>query len=188
MKLGLFTKILIILGIAAIGLFFAYNNGYFNNHQTPYPNSPQNSENEAKNEPSNAPQGDSKIKKQIKVDLGLQKMYLFENGQIKREYPISSGKLETPTPTGKFRVIYKAPMVYSKIGVPSGSCWLPFWVGFTNDGKYGFHEVPICEEERVGIKEIGKPVSAGCIRLKQGDAEEFYNWAEIDTPVEIYAQ
>ena len=186
MKLGLFTKILIILGIAAIGLFFAYSNGYFNKQQEESPNYTESSQNKAENELNSVPKGEAEMKKQIKVDLGLQKMYLFENGQIKREYPISSGKLETPTPTGKFRVIYKAPMVHSKIGVPSGSCWLPFWIGFTNDGKYGFHEVPICKEERVGIKEIGKPVSAGCIRLKQGDAEEFYNWAEIETPVEIY--
>lgn len=184
MKLGVFFKILIILGIAAVGLFFAYNNGYFNQQEEKYPNSLQSSGNEAKNEPSNVPQGDSKVRKQIKVDLGLQKAYLFENGQIVKEYPISSGKLETPTPTGKFRIINKSPMIYSKIT----DCWLPFWAGFTNDGKYGFHEVPICEGERVGTKEIGKPVSAGCIRLKQGDAEEFYNWAETETPVEIYGQ
>ena len=180
----LFFKILIILGIAAIGLFFAYNNGYFNHQEEEHPNSLQNSGNEAKNEADSVPKGDIKIKKQIKVDLGQQKVYLFENGQVKKEYPISSGKLETPTPTGNFRVIYRSSMVYSKIT----DCWLPFWVGFTDDGKYGFHEVPICKEERTGIKEIGKPASVGCIRLKQGDAEEFYNWAEIETPVEIYGQ
>ncbi len=183
----LFFKILVILGIAVIGLFFVYNNGYFN-QQEEYPNYLQSSGNEAKNESSGIPQGvlvgDPKIKKQIKVDLGQQKVYLFENGQIVKEYPISSGKLEMPTPIGNFRVIYKSSMIYSKIT----DCWLPFWAGFTNDGKYGFHEVPICEGERVGIKEIGKPASVGCLRLKQGDAEEFYNWVEIETPVEIYGQ
>lgn len=181
----LFFKILIVLGIIVLGVFLAYNNGYFNklgnnNNQ----NYLQNNENKAENEVNGAPKGDVKVKKQIKVDLGKQKVYLFENGQNKREYPISSGKLETPTPAGNFRVIHKQDMLYSKIT----DCWLPFWVGFTMDGQYGFHETPICEGERTGEDKIGVPDSAGCIRLKLGDAEEFYNWAEIETPVEIYGQ
>jgi len=184
MKISLFSKILIILGIAIVGLFFVYNNGYFNQQEEEHPSSLQSSGNEAKNEPSSVPQGDSKIKKQIKVDLGLQKAYLFENGQIVKEYPISSGKLETPTPTGNFRVIHKQDMLYSKIT----DCWLAFWVGFTMDGKYGFHETPICEGERRGENKIGVPDSVGCIRLKLGDAEDFYSWAEIETPVEVYGQ
>ncbi|MBU4462285.1 L,D-transpeptidase [Patescibacteria group bacterium] len=174
----LFYKTLIILGIAIIGLFLAYNNSYLEE----YPSYVEDSQNEAKNESNNVPEGESNIKKQIKVDLGLQKMYLFENGQIVREFPISSGKLETPTPTGNFRVIHKQDMLYSKIA----DCWLAFWVGFTMDGKYGFHETPICEGERIGENKMGMPDSLGCIRLKLEDAEEFYTWAEIETPVEIY--
>jgi len=180
----LFFTILLVLGIVLAGLFFAYNNGYLTVQLGDTQNIPQDSGNEAKNGPNNTPHGDVKVKKQIKVDLGQQKLYLFENGQVVKGYPISSGKLETPTPAGNFRIIYKSPMVYSKIA----DCWLPFWSGFTNDGKYGFHEVPICEGERVGTKEIGEPASSGCLRLKQGDAEEFYNWVEIETPVEIYGQ
>lgn len=181
MKIHLFFKILLILGIAVIGLFFAYDNGYFN-HQQEYPNYIQNGQNESNNAPQGVPSGDTKIKKQVKVDLSQQKAYLFENGQIVKEYPISSGKLDTPTPTGNFRVIYKQDMAYSK---PTG-CWLAFWVGFTSDGKYGFHETPICEGERKGEDKMGVPDSAGCIRLKLGDAEQFYNWVEIETSVEIY--
>lgn len=179
----LFFKILLILGIAAIGLFFVYNNGYFNQGNE-YQNYSENGQNEAKNELNGIPQGDHNLKKQIKVDLGKQKLYLFENGQIKKEYPISSGKTDTPTPTGNFRVIHKQDMVYSK----QTGCWLGFWVGFTMDGKYGFHEVPICEGERVGTEEIGKPASVGCLRLKQEDAEVFYTWAEIGAKIEIYGQ
>jgi len=174
----LFLQILIILGIALIGLFFAYNS----NQQGITPDSLQGSGNEAKNEPDNVPEGDVKVKKQIKVDLSFQKIFLFENGQFVKEYPVSSGKIDTPTPKGNFRVIYKSPMVYSKIA----DCWLPFWVGFTNDGKYGFHETPICEGKKVGESEIGQPASAGCLRLSQSDSEEFYNWAEEETLVEIY--
>ena len=171
----LFLQILIISGIALIGLFFIYNNGYFNQQEITS-DSIQGSEKE-----SLGLAKVSKVKK-IKVDLSQQKMFLFENGQFVKEYTISSGKIDTPTPRGNFRVIYKSPMVYSKLT----DCWLPFWVGFTNDGKYGFHETPICEGKRIGESEVGQPSSAGCLRLKQSDSEEFYNWAEEETLVEIY--
>ena len=122
--------------------------------------------------------------KKIEVDLSQQKMILFGDNKKLLEIKISSGKKESPTPTGNFRVIHKAPMIYSK----ATDCWLPFWVGFTEDGQYGFHELPICNGTRVGEKEISKPASLGCIRLKMEEAEKIYNFAEIGTVVEIYGQ
>lgn len=124
---------------------------------------------------------DPKLDKEIKVDLGLQKAFLFEKGKLVAEYLISSGKPETPTPAGKFRVILKQDMLYSKIA----GCWLAFWVGFTNDGQYGFHETPICDGKREGEDKMGSPVSLGCLRLKLGEAEKFYKWVDIETPIEI---
>lgn len=186
MKLRLFLIVLLILAIAGLGLFFGYKGGYFSYFCQ---NSSQNQVNSEKSQPEvrlrdnlSIPKGEAGVKKQVKVDLGQQKVFLFENGNFVREYAISSGLPETPTPTGKFRVIYKQDMVYSEVT----KCWLPFWVGFTNDGKYGFHEVPICEGKRVGEAEIGQPASAGCIRLKLGDAEEFYRWADEGVPIVVY--
>ena len=122
--------------------------------------------------------------KLIEVNLQTQKMRMCENGKAIKEMPISSGKPETPTPTGNFRVINKSLMIYSKLA----DCWLPFWVGFSQDGQYGFHELPICQgkEGRTDSEDVGQPVSLGCIRLNIGDAEVFYKWAEIETPVFIY--
>lgn len=122
--------------------------------------------------------------KVIEVNLQNQKLRICENGQALKEMVISSGKEDSPTPTGSFRVINKSLMIYSKIA----DCWLPFWIGFSPDGKYGFHEVPICQKEegRTGVTEIGQPVSLGCIRLNVGDAETLYKWVEIGTLVIIY--
>jgi lipoprotein-anchoring transpeptidase ErfK/SrfK len=61
-----------------------------------------------------------------------------------------------------------------------------FWVGFLKE--YGFHEIPICKGKREGQKEIGKAVSLGYIRLKVGEAEKFYPWAEIGSEIEIYSK
>jgi len=122
--------------------------------------------------------------KTIEADLSNQKLRMCENGKAIKEILISSGKPETPTPTGNFRVINKSLMIYSK----NTGCWLPFWVGFSQDGQYGFHEVPICmkDEGRTSLERVGQPASLGCVRLDIKDAETFYKWAEAETKVVIY--
>jgi lipoprotein-anchoring transpeptidase ErfK/SrfK len=122
--------------------------------------------------------------KTIEVDVSEQKLRMCENGKAIKEMSISSGKPETPTPTGNSRVINKSLMIYSK----NTGCWLPFWVGFSQDGQYGFHEVPICvkDEGRTSLERVGQPASLGCVRLDIKDAETFYKWAEAETKVVIY--
>ena len=122
--------------------------------------------------------------KAIEVNLFNQKLRMCENGKAIKEIPVSSGKPESPTPTGNFRVINKSLMVYSK----ATNCWLPFWLGFSQDGQYGFHEIPICEAKsgRTGLGEVGQPASLGCVRLNIGDAETLYKWAEVETKVVVY--
>jgi hypothetical protein len=122
--------------------------------------------------------------KRIEVDLSQQKMKTFEDERMVNEFLISTGSGENHTPTGRFRIYNKSIMVYSNIA----ECWLPFWVGFTSDGLYGFHELPICEEGRKGLEKIGEPASLGCVRLGVKDAEVFYKWVEIGTPVVIYGE
>ena len=132
--------------------------------------------------PISIPEASPGIAKEIKADLAQQRVFTYEKGVLVRAFKMSSGKPETPTITGKFKVIHKQELLFSKIA----KCWLSFWVGFTKDGKYGLHETPICDGTRVGEDKIGTPASAGCLRLKQGEAEILYNWADIGTVVEVY--
>jgi len=122
--------------------------------------------------------------KTIEVNLFNQKLRMCENGKAVKEIQVSSGKPDSPTPTGNFRIINKSLMVYSK----ATNCWLPFWLGFSQDGQYGFHEIPICEGDggRTGLDKVGQPVSLGCVRLGVGDAETLYGWAETNTPVTVF--
>ncbi len=122
-----------------------------------------------------------KIKQGIEVELTEQKLRLCENGKAREEFYVSTGKRETPTPTGEFAIIKKSPMLYSKIA----NSWLPFWVGFYQD--YGFHELPISKDgQRIGEDKIGQPDSLGCVRLKIGEAEKLYQWAKIGTKITIF--
>lgn len=122
-------------------------------------------------------------KRGIEVDLSRQKLRLCQDGKIMDEMVVSTGKNESQTPAGEFNVISKSSMLYSKIA----KSWLPFWVGFS--GNYGFHELPVDSEgNRVGQDKIGQPDSLGCVRLKVGDAEKVYKFAEIGTKIIIFGK
>jgi len=128
------------------------------------------------------PAGDPGIAREIKADLSQQRIFTYENGTYVRAFSISSGKADTPTPLGTFKVIHRQELLFSKIA----GCWLSYWVGFTANGKYGLHETPVCDGVRRGGDMIGTPDSAGCLRLKQGEAQKLYEWATIGTIVTVY--
>lgn len=122
-----------------------------------------------------------KIKDGIEVSLKEQKTRICQDGKALEEFPVSTGNQDNPTPSGEFSVIYKTPMLYSKIA----QSWLPFWVGFHED--HGFHELPIDKDgKRVGEDKIGMTDSLGCVRLKVGDAQKIYQWAKSGTKIVIY--
>lgn len=121
--------------------------------------------------------------KYIDVDLTHQTMVLFDNGQAVGSYLISSGKRGMDTPKGEFSIHNKAPRPWSK----AYGLYMPYWMAFTADGKFGIHELP---EWPGGYKEganhLGHPVSHGCIRLGVGSAKEVYDWTDTGTVVLVH--
>ena len=53
------------------------------------------------------------IARTIEVNLSSQMTYMFENGEVVRSFPISSGLPGTPTPTGRFEVFAHVSMPVS---------------------------------------------------------------------------
>lgn len=128
---------------------------------------------------------ETKPVKNIEVDLSSQKLRLYENGDIVKEFSVSSGSFNTPTPKGSFKVYKKSLIIYSRLA----NCWLFFWIGFTTDGAYGFHQVPFCPGEGIrGLSQIGKPASLGCVRLGFKESQFLYDWVNIGTPVLVYGK
>lgn len=119
--------------------------------------------------------------KLIDVDLSEQKLRLYQNGKLVGEYITSTGKPETPTPTGNFYVLSKQVNIWSgRFGV-----YLPYAVRFYKD--YFIHELPYRPDGyREGEGELGIPASHGCVRVGIGVAEEIYNFAEIGTKIIIH--
>jgi LysM repeat protein len=113
--------------------------------------------------------------KQIIVDLGEQRIYAYENGALMRAVTVSTGLPGTPTVTGDYRVYWKlnsqtmsGPGYYLP-GVP----WVMyFYQGYAIHGTYWHNN-------------FGQPMSHGCVNLPSAEAQWFFNWAEVGTPVKV---
>lgn len=106
----------------------------------------------------------------IHIDLDNFKMYVFKDGEVYKEYPVSGGKVSTPSPLGTWNIVSK-----SNWGEGFGGSWMALNVPW---GKYGIH----------GTDEpwsIGRPLSKGCIRMYNDDAKELRLFIPYGTKVTI---
>jgi len=121
----------------------------------------------------------------VEIDLREQRAYLLRNGRMIMESPISSGRPNYETPTGRFEVIEKErdhrSNLYGKIvdsqgrtivanadvdmPVPEGGKFvnapMPYFIRF--EGGIGMHAGYL----------PGYPASHGCVRLPEARAIEF---------------
>ena len=96
---------------------------------------------------------------------------VYQDGQLFKKYRIAVGKSETPTPIGEWRIVWKD----YHWGTGFGTRWMGLNVPW---GIYGIH----------GTNKpwsIGQFASHGCIRMRNKDVEELFEWAKINTPVRI---
>ena len=88
----------------------------------------------------------------VNINLWQGKLEILKKGLVIESFPIASGKKDTPSPVGIYRVISKD----TGWGGGFGSCWLGLNVPW---GTYGIHGTNRPEL-------IGKRVSGGCFRMK----------------------
>jgi len=106
----------------------------------------------------------------IEIDLAEQKVWLWHEGRIVLNAPISSGRKSRPTPTGKFLVTDKYRMWKSTLYPAKMPNFLRL-----SCGDFGMHE---------GVLP-GYPASHGCIRLPGKVAKELFKTVPLGTLVEI---
>lgn len=106
----------------------------------------------------------------IEVDRKQLKLIDRENESIVKTYPIATGRPNSPTPLGTFKIVEKAQW-----GEGFGTRWMGLNVPW---GKYGIHGT-----NKPGS--IGGNLSAGCVRMRNSDAEELYSMVEHNTLVVI---
>lgn len=110
----------------------------------------------------------------IVVKISERILELHNDGKVYKKYRIAVGKSSTPTPIGDWIVIWKS----FRSGDIFGTRFLGLDVPW---GGYGIH----------GTNRpwsIGHFISQGCIRLRNKDIEELFEWVPVGTPVRIEGQ
>ena len=128
--------------------------------------------------------------KVILVRAGENKLYLYDNGQIVKSWPVATGSAGFLTPTGLWHVASK---IVGPVWYNPGSAWaksLPARIGPGPSNPLGTRAL---ELDAPGILihatsdsgSIGYSVSHGCIRMSEADEAELFSMVTEGTRVAI---
>ena len=118
----------------------------------------------------------------IVVHRSQQQIVLYRGGQEQKTYTVSTGKPETITPLGWWKIVEKYPVDPPGI---YGTRWLGWQRWNPRSGRYEWYK----ESPPFGIhgtnepEKIGTAVSSGCVRLQNRDVEEVYDLIPTGTYV-----
>ena len=115
------------------------------------------------------------VGREFVVVLSTQMAYAYEDGILKKSALIASGLPATPTVTGNFRVTKKVRR--QRMSGPGYSLDNVEWVMYFYRG-YAFHGT-------WWHTNFGQPQSKGCINMTNADAQWFYQFGSIGTPVHV---
>jgi lipoprotein-anchoring transpeptidase ErfK/SrfK len=124
--------------------------------------------------------------KLIEVNVTTKQMYLYDNGQLTRSYPISAGAPATPTPLGEFHVWEKLTIQTMTGFNPDGTKYVQpnvQWINYfdhSGDAVHGNYWRPLSVFGAVNT-------SHGCVSLPNDEAQWVYNWTPIGTTVITHA-
>ena len=117
----------------------------------------------------------------IWVSLACQKVNVFTgsagNWKLANVFPCATGAYSTPTPPGTYKISYKQSRWQYN------GYWCGPVTGFYNG--YAFHSWLNTNSGGAYDHTMGRPVSHGCVRMKDPDAQ-FINKLPYDTTVVIY--
>ncbi len=125
--------------------------------------------------------------KRIDISITKQAMVAYEDGKVKWEWPVSTGMAESPTSPGIFQVQSHEPNAYAELW----DLWMPHFMGIyrpvpSADFMNGFHGFPSRGGSQIlWERNIGHPITYGCILLDTDNAKLLYDWAEEGVVVHI---
>jgi lipoprotein-anchoring transpeptidase ErfK/SrfK len=112
----------------------------------------------------------AKPKYEILVLVESRELFLFCDEELFRVYAVAIGKTSTPTPKGDYTVVNKIESPYKEA---YGSRWIGLSV--PNIGIHGTNDP----------SSIGLHASNGCIRMRNEDIEELFEFVQIGMKVFI---
>lgn len=99
----------------------------------------------------------------VRIDLSAQRMQVSIDGRSAYSWPVSTARPGYRTPTGTFHPIRLERVWYSTI---YDSAPMPYSIFFS--GGYAIHGT-------TEIRNLGRPVSHGCVRLHPANAQTLFN-------------
>jgi lipoprotein-anchoring transpeptidase ErfK/SrfK len=122
--------------------------------------------------------------KKIEIDLGEQRLFAYENGELAATFLVSTGLAMFPTPTGKFAIDKKIAKMNYVWNYGPGS---PYNYNIKNVSWNSRFAPHFYLHEAYWHNSFGSVRSHGCINMRKADAKFIYDWSEIGTPVIIHA-
>lgn len=125
--------------------------------------------------PDDVPPAPTTTGRAILVDTNTQRIYAYEDGVMVRTHLTSTGRTQTPTVLGDYRIYVK----YTADDMRGADYFLPdvpytmyFYQGYAIHGTYWHNS-------------FGRPMSHGCVNLPVDEAEWFFNFASVGTLVRV---
>lgn len=109
----------------------------------------------------------------IYVNLQNQTTEVFKgskgNWNLVYSFISSTGKSDTPTPRGVYKVTGRGTWFFSEEFGEGAKWYVQFW------GDYLFHSLPMDRNKNVVDPTLGTPASHGCVRLKVDESKWLYD-------------
>lgn len=115
-------------------------------------------------------------KRWIEVNLSTQRLLAWQGNKQVYAVIVSTGKKQTPTPTGNFTLQSKRRldrMRGADYDLPDVPYALYFYRGYAIHGTYWHNH-------------FGTPVSHGCINVAVNHAQWLFDWAAVGIPIIIH--
>ncbi len=125
--------------------------------------------------------------KRIIVSLSNQRVQVYEDGQLKWDWPASTGIASSPTSPGVYQIQSHEELAYASIW----NLYMPWFMGVYRvapgqDFMNGFHGFPSRDRRQfIWERNLGSPITYGCILVSTENAKKLYDWAEEGVVVEI---
>jgi lipoprotein-anchoring transpeptidase ErfK/SrfK len=124
--------------------------------------------------------------RRVVYSVSLQRVWAVgELGRVQRTYLVS-GRLSQPG-AGHFRVYSRSRWTVSSVSAETMQYMVRFAHGARTGAPIGFHSIPrdYRGHPAQSVAELGKPLSAGCIRQRLRDAEFLWDFAHVGTTVVV---
>lgn len=122
----------------------------------------------------------------IIINKSTNRLAYYENGKLYKVFKVATGRKQTYTPEGKFKIVNKiVNRPYYNGHIPGGDPRNPLgnrWLGLDARGTWG---TTYAIHGNNDPSSIGKYISHGCVRMYDNEVEWLFARIKLNTPVVI---